>query len=467
MNREKFAWTVSVVLIALLAFQIPRTLARRDDDYVFVRTLIDIHRQVSTNYVEPINEQDLQQGAIDGMLGKLDPYSIYVPPSKQEDFDRLLEGSFKGVGIQLDQADNGEPEVVSPIDDSPAFKAGVLAGDRILKVNGEDIHNLRLSEVIKKIAGPIGTDVSLTVRHTSGEVVTITMTRQEIVVPTVKGYQRKADNSWDYFVIKDPKIAYLRITQFTGDTFDKLKPAMQSLLADGMKGLILDLRFNPGGRLDEAKEVVNLFVREGVIVVTKGRNRTQEITRAEPGKALPEFPMVVLINEHSASASEIVAGSLMDNKRALVIGARSYGKGSVQELIPLEDNSGELKLTVAYYYLPSGRLVHKKKNATDWGVEPQIVVPMDEDQEKHVLQEHYEQELFHRPLSKSITRPSTSPSTEPSVAAAATRPTDPQLEAAISTMIGHVILGLEGHGEKIPVASPVVPPTTQPTSGPS
>ncbi len=162
MNREKFAWMTSIVLIALLAFQIPRTLARRDDDYTFVRTLIDIHRQVATNYVEPINEDELQQGAIDGMLGKLDPYSVYVPPARQEAFDQLLEGSFKGVGIQLDQSDNGEPEVVSPIDDSPAFKAGILAGDRILKVNGEDIHNLRLAEVIKKIAGPIGSDVSLT-----------------------------------------------------------------------------------------------------------------------------------------------------------------------------------------------------------------------------------------------------------------------------------------------------------------
>ncbi len=139
----------------------------------------------------------------------------------------------------------------------------------------------------------------------------------------------------------------------------------------------------------------------------------------------------------------------------------------MQELIPLEDNSGELKLTVAYYYLPSGRLVHKKKNATDWGVEPQIVVPMNEDQEKFVLQEHYEQELFHRPLTKSITRPSTSPTTEPLVAASSTRPTDPQLEAAISTMIGHIILGREGHSENLPVATPVAPPATQPTSGPS
>ncbi len=466
MSREKFAWVVSLVLIALSALQIPRTLARRDDDYTFVRTLIDIHRQVSTNYVEPIDEQKLQQGAIDGMLGQLDPYSIYVPPARQEEFDRLLEGSFKGVGIQLDQADNGEPEVVTPIDDSPAFRAGILAGDRILKVNGEDIHNLRLADVIKKIAGPIGTDVTLTVRHTSGEVVTVTMTRQEIVVPTVKGFGRKADNSWDYYAIKDPKIAYVRITQFTSDTFDKLKTIMHTLLADGMQGCIIDLRFNPGGRLDQAKEVVNLFVRDGVIVITKGRNRAQEITRAQPGKALPEFPMVVLVNEHSASASEIVAGSLMDNKRALVIGTRTYGKGSVQELIPLEENSGELKLTVAYYYLPSGRLVHKKKNATDWGVEPQIVVPMDEQQEKHVLQEHYEQELFHRPLTMATTRPTSAPTTQPTTQSAATQPTDPQLEAALSTLIGHVILNRQAERVGPPVATPIAPPATGPTTGP-
>jgi len=462
MNREEFAWLVSIALISILAFQTPGIFAHRDDDYTFVRALIDIHRQISANYVDPVDEQKLQQGAIDGMLGQLDPYSIYVPPARQKEFDGLLEGSFEGVGIQLDQSDKGEPEVVSPIDDSPAFKAGILAGDRILKVNGDDIHNLPLKDVIDKIKGPIGSDVTLTVRHTDGQIVNLTMTRQEVVVPTVKGFQRKPDNTWNYFAIKDPKIAYLRITQFTSDTFEKLKNVTQSLLADGMKGLVLDLRFNPGGRLDQAKEVVNLFVREGTIVITKGRNRAEEVTHAEPGKALRDFPMVVLVNEHSASASEIVAGSLMDNKRALVIGTRTYGKGSVQEVIPLEGNAGELKLTVAYYYLPSGRLVHRKKDATDWGVEPQIVVPMDEQQEKHVLQDHYEQELFHRPLSLSVTRPAPSAATQPST----TQPADPQLEAAISTMLGHIILS-EPDQNGAAVASPIQPSTTQPATGPS
>src|SRR5437763_2034302 len=212
MNRERFAWTVSIVLIALLAFQIPGTLAQRDDEYAFVRELVDIHRRVAANYVDPVDEQKLRGGAINGMLDELDPFSVYVPPARQEEFDRMLEGSFKGVGIELNQLDNGQVEVVSPIDGSPAFKAGVMAGDIILKVNGESVEGLRLPEVIKKIDGPLGTDVKLSVKHVTGEEADLTMTREEIVVPTVKGFGRNQDNSWDYYVCDDPKIAYIRIT---------------------------------------------------------------------------------------------------------------------------------------------------------------------------------------------------------------------------------------------------------------
>ncbi len=446
MNRERVAWAVSVVAIAFLAFQIPGSLAQRDDDYAFVRTLVDIHRQVANNYVEPVDEDKLRQGAIDGMLGQLDPFSMYVPPVRQEEFDRLLEGTFKGVGIQLDQDEKtGDVQVVSPLEGSPAFRAGVLAGDVIFKVNGEDIKGLRLPEVVKKIAGPLGTEVALTVRHASGEEVQLKMVREEIVVPTVKGYQRKPDNSWDYYVCNDPRIAYLRITQFTGETFDKLKPIMQGLLNDGMKGFILDLRFNPGGRLDQAKEVVDLFLKDGIIVSVKGRNRPEDISYAHADGTLPDFPMAVLINEHSASASEIVAGSLKDNHRALVVGARSYGKGSVQEVVPLEGKSGELKITVAYYYLPSGRLVHRKKDATDWGVEPQINVPMDADAQRRVVLQQFEQELLRRPMPKVATRQTTTAAaTQPT-----TRPTDVQLDAAVSTMVGYVVL----QGERRLVAS--------------
>src|SRR2546430_747882 len=168
MNREKTAWIVAVALVAILALQIPGSLATRDDDYTFVRTLVDIHRQVANNYVDPVKEDDLREGAINGMLEQLDPFSVFVPPNRQEDFDRMLENSFRGVGIQLDQRPEGGPiEVVSPIEGSPAFKAGVQAGDIITKVNGESIEGMRLQEVVKKIAGKIGTEVRLTVKHSS------------------------------------------------------------------------------------------------------------------------------------------------------------------------------------------------------------------------------------------------------------------------------------------------------------
>jgi carboxyl-terminal processing protease len=453
MNREKLAWVVSVVLVGVLAFQLPGSMATRDDDYQWVGTLVDIHRRVADSYVEPINEDELRQGAIKGLLEKLDPYTVYVPPAEQEAFDRMLDGSFKGVGIQLEQDEKTlEIQVITPIEGSPAFKAGVMAGDVIEKVNGEPIGNVRLPDVIKKIAGPLGSPVTLTVRHLTGEVEDLTMTRQEIIIPTLKGHQRKRDGQWDWFVSNDPKVAYVRLTQFTPDCYDKMRAILEELLKEGMQGLILDLRFNPGGRLDEAKEVVDLFVESGTIVVTKGRNRPEEVAYAKPEDTLPHFPMAVLVNEHSASASEIVAGSLKDNKRALVVGTRTYGKGSVQELIPLDGNKGELKLTVAYYYLPSGRLVHKKKDATDWGVEPHITVNVEPKQLEGILINMDQRDRFARPETRPATTVPAGVTTAPATQAtdrpttlpvATTGPTDPQLDAAVSTLIGHIVLAGE------------------------
>ncbi|HZZ42913.1 MAG TPA: S41 family peptidase [Tepidisphaeraceae bacterium] len=431
-NRERLAWTVSLCLITFLAFSLPGSLGNRDDDYSFVRTLVDIHRQVANNYVEPVDETKLHDGAIEGMLGQLDPFTVYIPPQQQEQFDRMLEGSFKGVGIQLDTTPDGKPEVIAPIDGSPAFKAGVQAGDVIEKVNGTSLEGLRLPDVTKKIAGKLGTPVTLTVTHANGDTEDLTMTRDEIVVPTLKGYTRDAHNNWDYYASEDPKIAYVRITQFTPDTTANLRTILTKALSDGMKGLILDLRFNPGGRLDEAVAMIDMLIDHGVIVSTKGRNRPEHIEYATAAGTLPDFPMIVLVNDHSASAAEIVSGSLMDNHRALVIGQRTYGKGSVQEVIPLDSNAGELKLTVAYYYLPSGRLVHRKKGATDWGVEPQISIPLDADGEQRVLEERFNMESFHRPTSK--------PTSTTLKAVLTTQPADPQLQQALTTMIGLIVL---------------------------
>jgi len=464
MKREKFAWLVSLIMVALLALQIPGSMAQRDDDYEWVRTLVDIHRLVVANYVDPVDESQLRGGAIDGMLSELDPFSNFVPAERQEDFDRALEGSFKGVGIQLNQLDDGQVEVVTPIDGSPAVKAGVEAGDIILKVNGDSIDGLRIPDLIKKITGPIGTQVRLTVRHLTGQEAELTMTRQEVVIPSVKGFGRKADNSWDWFVCDDPKIGYVRLTQFTPDVAEKLREALEPMIDSGMRGLVLDLRFNPGGRLDQARDVVNLFIDHGVIVSTKGLHRPEEIYYAEEGKALPYFPMIVLINGSSASASEVVAGSLKDNRRALVLGSRSYGKGSVQELIPLDGKDGELKLTVAYYYLPSGRCVHRRKDSTDWGVDPQIVVPMDAAAEAQLMRDRAEQEQFHRPLVKAVTRPTTQPSrgkSDVEVAQATTAPAahgvlDPQLQRSVDTITALVVL----EGDRGRAAVAMVPPVS-------
>ena len=460
MNREKIAWTLSLILIAIIAFQLPGSVAHRDDDYAFVKTLIDIHRQVDNNYVDPLDEEKLKLGSVNGMMGELDPYSIFIPAAKTEEFDNLLEGSFKGVGIELSQLENGDIQVVTPIPDSPAHKAGVQAGDIILKVNGVDIKGKKISDVQSIIKGPLGSEVRLTVKHLDGQEVELKMTRQEIVMPTVMGYRRDAKNNWDYWVSQNPKIAYVRITQFTATTTREMKKVARiRCWVRGCRGLVLDLRFNPGGRLDQAKDVVNLFINEGIIVVTKGMHRAQEVARADAAKALTQkFPIIVLVNEHSASAAEIVAGSLMDNKRALVLGTRTYGKGSVQEIIPLEPDEGELKLTVAYYYLPSGRLVHRKKGATDWGVDPQVNVPMSEKAEQQVLREQGEAELFHKPLPVT-TRPTTSTSTHP-----ATQPVvDVQLQQAVSAMMSSIIL----NGEHQLVADHQTAralPSTQPVS---
>ncbi len=422
MNREKLAWSASAALLAVLAFQIPGTLAQRDDDYQFVRTLVDIHRRVADNYVDPVDEPRLNQGAIDGMLDQLDPFSVYVPPAQEEDFDRMLTGNFKGVGIRFDQRPDGTFEIITPLDGSPAALAGIEPGDLLLTVDGKSLEGVRLIELPRKVGGELGTKVTLGVRHPDGRDASYTLTRAEVHTPTVKGFRRKADNTWDFTVRDNPKVGYVRLTQFTGDSYKELRAAVEPLLAaGGMRGLILDLRFNPGGELEQAERIINMLVPKGrTILTTRGRSRPEHRDVADGQDPLPPFPMVVLVNEHSASAAEIVSGSLMDNGRAVVLGQRTYGKGSVQEVIPLGEAGGELKLTVAYYYLPSGRLVHRRKDATDWGVQPQVVVPMDAAAEDRVLRGQDEADVFRRATSTPTTRPAD----------------DAQLQAAVDTMVG-------------------------------
>jgi carboxyl-terminal processing protease len=369
MKKEKMAWGASLMLIALLAMQLPGSIPARDEDYAFVRTLVDIHRQVSARYVEDVDPDKLREGAIAGMLNQLDPYTDYVPPTEQKAFDQMLEGQFEGVGIQLSQKENGDIEVVTPIDDSPAFKAGVMAGDIVVKVNGQSVTDKRLPDVTKMIQGKIGSEVKMTVRRGSKEL-ELTMSRQQIIMPTVKGFNRNRDNGWNYWVDDQEKIAYLRITQFTGDTYDKLRPVVESLLSQGMRGLIMDLRDNPGGWVDDAVAIADIFLPEVTVYYTENRKGEREYATAQPGQL--NIPLVVLMNENSASASEVLAGALQDNGVATIVGVTSYGKGIIQYVMPIGDKGAGMQLTVAQYFTPKGHKVHKT------GITPDVVAELPE-----------------------------------------------------------------------------------------
>ncbi len=448
MNRERITWLASGAILCFLALQVPGSLAQRDDDFRFVRTLVDIYRQVGTNYVEPVEEKELQTSAINGMLKSLDPYTMYVPADKQDEFNDALDGNFKGVGVRLDQNQAGEIVVVTPIDDSPAWKAGVVPGDVIVKVNGESIVGMRIDDVTPKVKGPSGTQVTLTLKRGRNveKTIDITMTRQEYQLPMIKGFGRNQDQTWDYWADRENKIAYIRLTQFTPEIGARIAKIMNQLIKEGLKGLVFDVRFNPGGRLEEAEQLIDLFVKEGVIVTVKGRNRPEQKKMAVAEGTLPDFPMVMLTNEHSASASEVLAGALKDNNRAVVVGARTYGKGSVQEVVPLDANAGELKITVAYWYLPSGKRVQRLKDAKEWGVEPDFAVPMDDDQQARLLTEQLDAErMWVSTTAPSGTQPATAPTTQP---------VDPQLDKAVE-----VIRTKLGLASVIPSTAPA---TTQP-----
>jgi len=452
MTRERIAWIVSVFMLALLAFQSPGSMAPRQDDYDWVRTLIEVRRQVVNNYVDPVNDQELHEKAIDGLISDLDPYTNYIPTEREDEFNRMLDNNFSGVGISLEMLD-GKALVITPIDDSPADKAGVQAGDIIVKVNGQSITGKGLEDIVKLIAGPLNSPVTLTMQR-GLKAVDITMNRQQVFVPTVKGHQRNADDSWDFFVSQSPKIAYVRISQFDGRTFEDLQKVLDGdaasgkpgLIKQGLQGLILDLRFNPGGLLDEAVKTVNSFIKDGVIVRTKGRNRPEDIKKADGSGSYTGFPLVVLVNNGSASAAEIVSGSLQDNHRAVLVGQRTFGKGSVQEVVKLGDDGkdGELKLTVAYYYLPSGRLVHRKKDATDWGVEPRIVLALD-DAAQHALHDSLsDAETIHR-----------QPGTQPT-----TRPDDVQLDRAL--LVAKTLISRKTIDPSVITPQPATRPETPP-----
>ncbi len=388
----------------------PHALAAPTDSYQFFDTLVDLRSQILHNYVEKVDDDKLMNGAIKGMMAELDPYSNYFTKDELAKFDRAVHGQFSGVGAEIAQdPSNGNFIIVSPLEDSPALKAGVYAGDRILKINGEPVDGLALTDLLTKISGEPNSQLKLNIVHEGEKTpVDVTITRAVIQVHSVRGVKHAAGGDWDFMIDGEHRIAYVRISNFMENTAEELDKALLPLINDkangGLRGIIMDLRFDPGGLLQAGIDVSKRFLDSGIIVTAgkpEGSHR-EFVAEATPEKTYPHIPLVVLINEYSASASEIVAGAMKDHRRAVLIGARSFGKGSVQSLINLDNGNAALKLTTQYYYLPSGNNIMRKKDATEWGVEPDAAfnIPLTDDENRAVLIARGQSEIIHKGAAK-------------------------------------------------------------------
>ncbi len=310
----------------------------------------------------------------DGFLDELDKFSSMIWPYDVPNFEKQTMGHFCGVGIQIAK-EPGEPlRVVTPLIGTPAFRAGIKAGDLIVKVDGKKTEKRPIDKLMKDIMGDEGTKVLLTIKR-GGRTKEYPIIRERIHIRTVKGWKRQPKTGeWDYLVDSDGRIGYIRVTQFTSQTADHVAAAFRQLRTAGARSVVVDLRFNPGGLLRSAARVANEFLLSGLIVSTRGRNtKSAELNANTFGRYL-DGDLVVLVNQYSASAAEIVSGALKDWNRARIIGQRTYGKGSVQNVISIRRHTARLKLTTAYYYLPGGRLLHRKNGAKDWGVDPHTEV---------------------------------------------------------------------------------------------
>lgn len=380
MSRSRLildAALVSVLGVAVLGATV--AISHRDD-YSFFDPLIDVKAALEARFVKELDEETLkkmQEGAIKGMIEVLeDPYTYYVPETDSSEFQKELTGEYVGIGAQINIVDKWLT-IVSPLEDSPAYRAGLMAEDKVIEIEGESTYELTADECIARLQGKPGTPVRIKIeRKGAAAPIEMTIIRDHIKTRSVKGFHRDPMNpeEWQFMIDPARGIAYVRLAQFTPACARELAEALFSVGAERghVKGLILDLRNNPGGLLDDAVRISDFFLRTGRIVSTEGRGGPDRIENAAGPGTLPDFPMIVMVNGNSASASEVVAGALQDNNRAVILGSRTFGKGSVQSVIPLSKSpdGAQLRVTEQYYYLPSGRLLHRTPDSASWGVDP-------------------------------------------------------------------------------------------------
>ncbi len=399
-----------ICLVSMISFLCHRT-ASRSRYAVVISDAINI---VDGYYVDKVDAEVLFRDAMNGMIQGLDPYSSFISSDDYNAFQETLEQEFGGIGIVVEQdRETGKLMVMTPVLDTPAFRAGLRAGDVIVEIEGQPALGMTTKDAVKIMRGRPGTKVRLAVAR-AGEQAPLAFELQRAVIPirSVLGDSRSADGNWRFVLESHPTIGYIRVTSFGSDTAHELKAALDQLeTTPELQGVILDLRNNPGGLLVAAVNVCDLFLEQGLIVSTRGRDGlVQPPFAAKPDVRLPtSVPLVVLVNGFSASASEIVSACLQDNQRATIIGQRTWGKGTVQNVIDLEGGRCALKLTTAKYWRPSGRNIHRdndEKDTDQWGVQPDegFDIPLTEAEFEATLEARRQRDII-RPTPESTTDP--------------------------------------------------------------
>lgn len=373
MPRRNFYLLMGIAVFSFFCYE--KAGANRSPHAQMYDTFIDIMDEIDESYIEEVDDRKLFEAALTGMMDQLDPYSSYIPESTYSELRESLNQKFGGIGIHVSLDDKTKRiSVLSPLVGTPAYEAGIRAGDVIMAIDGKDTEGITLQEAVDQMRGDEG-EVKLSILHEGDtEPADFVIERAIIKVASVLGDRYNPDGSWDFFLEGESGIGYIRITSFSEDTAFELRKALTWLTSNDMKGLVIDLRNNPGGLLDSAVEICDMFISSGRIVSTRGRDgKIRDEFNAHANGTFTGFPMAVLVNKYSASASEIVAACLQDHGRAVIIGDRSFGKGSVQNVIPLEGGRSAMKLTMASYWRPSGKNIHRHTDAKeedDWGVMP-------------------------------------------------------------------------------------------------